>query len=328
MDVKGTITRTCGKGKLTLEKYSPEIALAGSIIFGGLSLAFAIKSTLKASEVVEHHRERLDEIHEAVEVADEGEYTEIEVRRDTFASYAKTGWEFAKLYAPTVIFGALSVTCSLMGHRILSRRNAALAVTLAAVQKEWNEYRERVKRDLGSDMDKRFMYDTAEKVIEHKETDDNGKEKKVKEKINVATRGSVYDRIFDEAHKWYTKDGASSYLKIRAQLLDFNRHIVDESYGFLNFGYRKLGFPITIVGQQAGWVYDPKDPEGSLCQLDGFGTVRVSSNGNVYLDDSTESPEVRAFRQGYERSCLLSFKNLRDNIYDDIKRVDSRIAEV
>lgn len=330
MDVKGSITRTIGKGKLTASKYSPEIALASSIIFGALSLGFAIKSTLKAQDVVNHHKKRLDLIHDAIEFAEEDgeEYTELEVRRDTFAAYTKTGWEYAKLYAPTIIFGAASVACSLAGHKILTKRNAALAVTVAALQKEWENYRGRVVRDLGEEMDRHFMYDTEEKEIEKIEVDDKGKEKKTKEKYQAPKCGSVYDRIFDEANAHYRKDGSANYLKVRAQLLDFNRHIVSEGYGFLNFGYRKLGFPITIAGQQAGWVYDPKNPESSLCQLDGFGTVKVSSNGNVYLDDSLESPDVRAFRQGYERNCLLRFKNLRPNIYDDIQIVNPDIAAV
>lgn len=327
-EFKNKITRGIGSAKLSIDKHSPEIALASSIIFGALSLGFAIKSTLKAQDVLDEHKERMDKIHEATEIADPDEYTEIDVRKDTFASYAKTGFEFTKLYAPTIIFGAASVACSITGHKILSKRNLALAATAAALKKEWDEYRSRVVRDLGSDMDRHFLYDTVEKTIEKTTIDDKGKEKVVKEKISVPTCGSVYSRIFDESNKFWVKDGSANYLKVRSQLLDFNRKIVEEGYGFLNFGYRKLGFPITIVGQQAGWVYDPKNPEGSLCQLKGFGTVKVSRTGNVYLDDSNESDSVRAFRQGYERNCLFEFGNLRESIYEDIKMIDSSITEV
>ena len=337
-DVKGTITRSIGKGKLTLEKHSPEIALVSSIIFGGLSLGFAIKSTLHVEEIIDKHIDKMDKINKMIdmgitEIEDDetGEVIDFSPKvatRTKALTYVKTGASIAKLYAPTIIFGAASVASAIAGHRVLTKRNAALAATAAMLKKQWDEYRSRVVRDLGSSMDEHFLYDTVEKTVEKTVTDNKGKEKKVEAKVQVPTKESIYSRIFDEANKYYSKDGAASYIKIRSQLLDFNRHIVRDGYAFLNNGYGKLGFPITIVGQQAGWVYDPARPESTLCQIKGFGTVRISREGSVYLDDSTESEMVRAFRQGYERSCLLEFKNIVDNIYDDIKAIDSSIAEI
>lgn len=330
-DLKGSITRGFGKAKFNAGKYSPEITLVSSIIFGGIALGTAIYSTLKADEVIDKHQEKIDKIHTATELAesdDTVDYTPEDAKKDTVKAYIQTGFGFAKLYAPTIIFAGLSITCSIASHRILTKRNAALALTAASLKKAWDEYRERVVRDLGSDMDRHFLYDTVEETIEKKVTDNKGKEKIVPEVVQVPTKASVYSRFFDEANKFYTKDGAASYIKLRGQLLDFNRHIVRDGYGFLNNGYGKLGFPITIIGQQAGWVFDPRNPESSLCQIEGFGTVRLSSNGSVYLDEAGESDAVRAFRNGYERALLIEFKNLRDNIYDDIQLIDSSISVV
>lgn len=337
-DLKGSITRGIGKGRLSLQKHSPEIALISSIIFGGLSLGFAIKQTLTVEDIIDKHIEKMDKINKLVEEGvteleddESGETIDFSpkvVARTKALTYVKTTGRLAIHYAPTIIFGAASVACSITGHKILSRRNAALAATAAMFKKGFEEYRGRVIRDLGSEADKHFLYDTVEKVVEKTETDNKGKEKKIEEKVQVPTKESVYSRIFDEANKYYSKDGAASYLKIRSQLLDFNRHIIRDGFAFLNNGYGKMGFPITIAGQMAGWVYDPRRPEATLCQIEGFGIVRVSSNGTVYLDDENESEAVRAFRQGYERSCLLEFKNIRDNIYDDIQVIDSSIAAI
>lgn len=331
MGLKNSITRGLGKAKFNAGKYSPEITLVSSIIFGGIALGTAIYSTLKADEVVSAHEKKIDKIHKATELAEsdpEVDYTPEDAKKDTVKTYIQTGFGFAKLYAPTIIFAGLSVTCAVASHRILTKRNLALAATAASIKKAWDEYRERVVRDLGSDMDRHFLYDTVEETVEKVTSDAKGKEKIVNETIQVPTKTSVYSRFFDEANKYYTKDGAASYIKLRSQLLDFNRHIVRDGYAFLNNGYGKLGFPITIIGQQAGWVYDPKNPESSLCQIEGFGTVRVSSNGSVYLDETGESDAVRAFRNGYERALLLEFKNIRGNIYDDIQLIDSSIAAV
>ena len=338
-DIKGSITRGFGKAKLTATKYSPEITMVSSIIFGTIALGTAIHSTLKVEKVIDRHINKMEKINKLVEdgvteleddeTGEVIEFTPKVVARTKAITYVKTGWELTKLYAPTIIFGAGAIACTLASHKILTKRNAALAATAALLKKEWDEYRSRVVRDLGTEMDRHFLYDTVENVVEKTVTDEKtGKEKKVKEKVQTPTKGSVYSRIFDEANKYYSKDGAASYLKIRSQLLDFNRHIVRDGYAFLNNGYGKMGFPITIAGQQAGWVYDPNRPEQTLCQIEGFGIVKVSSNGTVYLDDETESAAVRAFRNGYERSCLLEFKNIRDNIFDDIRAVDSEIMAI
>lgn len=337
-NIKDTITRGFGKAKFTATKYSPEIAMVSSIIFGGIAVGTAIYSTLKVDKVVDRHIKKMEKINKLVAdgvtelVDDESgetiEFTPKVVARTKTLTYVKTGLSLTKLYAPTIIFGAASIACTVASHKILTKRNAALAATAALLKKEWDEYRSRVVRDLGSEMDRHFLYDTVEKVVERTETDKKGKEKKVEVVEMVPTKESVYSRIFDEANKYHSKDGAASYLKVRSQLLDFNRHIVRDGYAFLNNGYSRLGFPITIAGQQAGWVYDPHRPEATLCQIEGFGIVKVSSNGSVYLDDETESAAVRAFRQGYERSCLFEFKNIRDNIFDDIQVVDSSITAI
>ncbi len=333
MGLKNNITRGIGKVRLTADKYSPEIALISSIIFGGIALVTAISSTLKADEVLSDHEENMEKIHMVEDKAKEDEtidYTPEDAKKDTVKTYIKTGWAFAKLYAPTIIFGSLSVVCSVTSHKILTKRNLALATTVATIQKAWDEYRSRVVRDLGSDMDRHFLYDTVEKVVEKTETDAKGKEKVVQEKIQVPTKASVYSRILDMGNDLFTSNGSMTYLKFRAQLLDFNRHIVRDGYAFLNNGYGKLGFPITIVGQQAGWIFDPKNPESSLCQIEGFGTVRLSANGSVYLDDTYESDAVKQFRCGSKKddALLIEFKNIRPSIYDDIQVIDTRIATV
>lgn len=327
-NVTNSITRGLGKAKLSIMKNSDKITLVSSIIFGGIALGTAIHSTLQAEDVIDHHNERLDKIHKALEIADPGEYTEQDAKQDTFKAYVKTGWEFTKLYAPTVIFAGLSVASALTSHKILSNRNLALAASFAALKKEWEEYRGRVVRDLGSEMDRHFLYDTVDKTIEHTEKDAKGKEKVVTETIKAPTKYSVYSRIFDESNRMYTKDGAANYIKLRGQLLDFNRKIIRDGYAFLNKGYLAFGFPITIAGQQAGWVYDPHNPESSLCQIKGFGTVKVSRNGDVYLEEDYTDSYINAFRNGYERSCLLEFKNIRDSIYDDIQAINSDIAAI
>ena len=174
MNVKTAITSTIGKGKLTVKKYSPEILLTVGIISGGAAIVTAIRSTLKCEDVLDEHERKMNEIEGALKLAEDEEahvdYTEEDAKKD-----------MAKLYAPTIIFTGLSITCILTSHGVMRKRNVALAASLATVRTAFDEYRGRVVRDLGKEMDNHFLYDTVEKTIETETTDDKGKKKVSKE---------------------------------------------------------------------------------------------------------------------------------------------------
>ena len=318
MDIKNTLTRTCGKVKLNAIKHSPEILLAAGIISGAAALVFAVKETLKAEEILDEHNDKIIKIADAREAVegteDEGEYTLEDVKKDKVRAYVQTGWAFAKLYAPTAIFAGLSLTCILTSHGIMRKRNLALAATMATVQKAFDEYRGRVVRDLGKDMDEHFLYDTIEKGTEVKTVDDKGKEKTKIEKYPAPTKTSVYGRFFDEANDNFEKDGCANYRFVRSQMLYLQQKLIANGYLFLNDVYKALGFPITIAGQSAGWIYDFNNRDNTIIKFRGFDVNEVNN-----------SPEVMAFMNGYERNCLIDFENIRNDILTDIQLVDSSV---
>lgn len=321
MDVKNTLTRTCGKVKLWGIKNSPEILLAAGIASGVATVIFAVKETLKAEEVLDKHEEKIAKIDEArllVQNEDrEEDYSLEDMKKDKAKAYIQTGWEFAKLYAPTIIFAGLSLTCILTSHGIMRKRNLALAATMATVQKAFDEYRGRVVRDLGPTMDEHFLYDTVEQITEKEVTDDNGKTKKVKEKMQLPTKTSVYARFFDEGNVNFEKDGCANYRFVRGQMIYLQKKLIANGYLFLNDVYKALGFPITVAGQSAGWIYDYNNRANTIIEFNGFN-----------IDEALNSPNVMAFMNGYERSCLIDFKNIRNDILTDIQLIDSSIDAI
>ncbi len=56
-----------------------------------------------------------------------------------------------RLYAPSVIVGAVSIAALTGSHIQLTRRNAALSATLAAVSKAYESYRIRVQEEIGKE---------------------------------------------------------------------------------------------------------------------------------------------------------------------------------
>lgn len=321
MDVKNKVTRTIGKAKLGLIKHSPEILLVTGIISGTAALVFAVKETLKAEEVLDNHTKKMEEIAGALHLAEvskeDVDYTEEDAKKDKVKAYLQTGCEFIKLYAPTIIFSGLSLTCILTSHGIMRKRNVALAATLATVRKAYDEYRERVIRDLGPEMNNHFLYDTIEKGQEIEVTDEKGKKKTKVEKYSVPTVTNAYSRFFDESNPNWEKDGAANYRFVRGQMIYLQGKLISNKYLFLNDVYETLGLPITVAGQSAGWIYDFDNAENTLIGFEGFDINEVNN-----------SPAVRAFMNGYERNCLLNFTNIRDNILTDIRRIDSSIDAI
>lgn len=317
-ELSNKFTRGIGKVKLGAIKHSPEILLAAGIISGAATIFFAAKGTLKAGEVIDAHKEKIDQIHEAKEVASEEEYSEKDAQIDTVKTYVQTGVGFAKIYAPAIIFGAVSLTCILASHGIMRKRNVALAATLATVRTAFDEYRGRVVRDLGKEMDNHFLYDTVEEVVEREVTDpETGKTKKKKEKVQTPTVTSVYSRFFEGSDD-FEKNGSANYLFIRSQLLTAQRHLVRDGFLFLNDVYKLLGLPLTVAGQSAGWIYDYNDKENTQIFFEGFD-----------LDNELNSSQpVKDLMNGFNNDILINFLNIRDDILTDLPRVNSAVAAI
>ena len=56
-------------------------------------------------------------------------------KKDLVIIYAKTGFELAKLYAPSVLLGVASITSILASNNILRKRNVALTAAYATLDK-------------------------------------------------------------------------------------------------------------------------------------------------------------------------------------------------
>ena len=315
---KMSLTRNLGKVKLWGIKKSPEILLVTGLVAGGLCVYEACKGTLKAGEIVDSHKEMIDKIHKAKEIADEGEYTEKDVKMDLTKAYVKTGVKTLKAYAPAIIFGAVSVGCILTSHGLMKKRNLALAASLATVRQGFEEYRSRVIRDLGKEMDEHFLYDTEDEVHEETTVDSKGKEKKKEKTVKKAKYANAYSRIFDESNKHWVKDGGTNYLFIRAQLVTLQKKLEANNFLFLNDVYKELGFPLTIAGQTAGWIYDYNDRKNTMIFFEGFDLNNEANSSDRVID----------LMNGSERSVLLNFLNVRDTILDDIPRVNSEVANI
>ena len=290
-----------------IKKHSPEILVVAGVVGTVASAVLACKATTKVNFVLEKTKDKIDVVHEGVEkgevvgVLPNGEtgmvpYSHEDGQKDLTIVYAHTALKLAKLYAPAVALGAVSITSILVGHNILRKRNLALAAAYTAVDTGFKQYRGRVVERLGEKMDKELLYNIKAKEVEETTTDEKGKEKTVKKTIEVADPASAmspYTVCFDETCSGWQRDAEANKFFLHRQQDWANEKLRAEGRLFLNDVYKMIGAKQTRAGQVVGWVYDEKNPIGD--NYVDFGIYDIHSEPS------------RNFVNGLEKSIWLTF---------------------
>jgi hypothetical protein len=252
--------------------------------------------------VLDKAKEKMDKIHEARETVEISDYTEEDYKKDTAIVYVQTGWDFVKLYGPSITLGVASMACILTSHGIMRRRNFALVAAYKAIEEGFAKYRKRVVEEYGERTDYMFKNGIRDKIVTETVTDENGDSKevhKVVQTIDPVTGKSVYAKFFDELSAHWCKTPEYNMMFLKTQQNFANDLLHSRGHVFLNEVYDMLDIPRTQAGAVVGWVRGQGD------DFIDFGIF----DGN---DDAT-----RRFVNGCERSILLDF-NVDGVIYDMI----------
>lgn len=298
-DILNKATRVLGKAGLQIKKHSPEILIAAGTVGVVASAVMACKATTKLSTVLEESKENIDTIHAYVE--DNGyseQYNEEDKKKDLTITYVQTGVKLAKLYAPSVALGVLSLTAIISSHNILNRRNVALTAAYATLETGFKDYRGRVIERFGKELDKELKYGIKAKEVEETIVDAKGKEKTVKKSVNVIDPNDIsdYSRIFYDGNPGYVNgDPTATMYFLKCQQAHANDKLKRRGYLFLNEVYEMLGFSQIPDGQLIGWIYDEKNPVGD--NFVDFGLF------------DTDNPATIRFVNGDENAVLLQFNH-------------------
>ena len=295
------------KATFQVQKHSPEILMGVGIIGTIASTIIACKATTKVSKIIDEKNQQINNVHVCLEDNDV-EYNEDDSKKDLTIIYAQTGLKLIKLYAPAIIIGTLSLTSIVSGHRILQKRNLALAAAYTAIDNGFKKYRSNVVERFGEEVDKELRHNIKAVEIEKKTIDKNGKEKIKKETAyiieNPLDNISEYAKFFDEYCPGWRKDNEYNLMFLRRMQDNANEKLKAQGHLFLNEVYDMLGIPRTTAGQVVGWIYD-----------------KNNKKGDNYVDFGiydTHNERKRAFVNGYERSILLDF-NVDGPIYEQIE---------
>lgn len=276
--IPATITRNAGRSILTLQKNSPRLFFVAGVAGVITSTVLACKATLKLSDDLDEIKNEVDAVKELKDKATNGNYPDHEYYRDLSYVYMKSGIRIARLYAPSVVIGTTSLVALTTSHVTLSRRNAALTAAYAAVSKSYDEYRDRVRKELGEE---------KELDIYHAAYDEHRPDTKEIVKVADPNRFSPYARFFDEYNRNWKKNAELNKLFIQCQQNYANHILHARGHIFLNEVYDMLGIERCQAGQVVGWV--------------------VGDNGDNYIDFGMFDAVNSEFVNGYERSIILDF---------------------
>lgn len=292
--IASRITRPLARAGLHIAKHSPKI-LTGAGVAGVVAAGvMASGATLKAVPVIDKAQEDLQLIRDNVAAADlraDRDYSREDHISDLTKVYTRTTVALVKLYAPAFIVGGLSIASIVYGHRILSKRNAALTAAYAATDKAFKKYREQVEG----------LLEDSGISLEVRETKTDADGNSVENVAHVSPGGySQYARFFDEGNRNWEKNAEWNHAFLSGVQMQCNDLLHAQGHIFLNEVYDRLGIQRSQAGVLVGWV--------------------LGGDGDSYVDFGLyngSDEKKRDFVNGYERSVLLDF-NVDGVIYDKI----------
>ena len=287
-------------GALKLRKASPTIMMVGGVIGIVGSGVLACRATLKIEPIIDDAGKSLDEVSWAEEHYEEKVYSEHDAKRDKTLIYGRMAIDIVRLYGPSLVMGAASIGLILTSHHIMNQRNLALMSAYETIKTGFDEYRKRVREELGEEEERKFRYGLkTEELVREEEgvPGQRGRKKKIKEDIETFDPNaiSIYARFFDEASTEWEPNPEYNLMKVKQVQAWANDYLHANGYLFLNDVYDELGIPRTTEGQLVGW-------------LDGMGDNYVDFG--IYTNAFKNDPDgevKRDFVNGRENCILLDF---------------------
>lgn len=283
------MARSVSRQMLVAKKNSPHIFFVGGVLGVVTGAVLACRATLKLEDKLIDIQEEIDEVKDTVR-DDEGRVhvtpeNQSEYRKDLGRVYIRGAVSVGKLYGPSVVLGAVSIGALTGSHVQMTRRNSALTATVALVSQAYEEYRDRVREELGEERERDIH---AGVTTEKRKIDGKMVDVKV-----LGKGGSPFSFMFTQQSSWNWK--ADSYYNrtfLEAQQNWATERLQSRGHLFLNELLASLGMEHTQEGAIMGWVYRKDDPNHKGDNYVDFGIFTSEKNleftegsaFDVYLD--------------------------------------------
>ena len=237
-------TRQLGKAVLASKQSAPTLYFVGGVIGVVGATVLACKATLKVEEVIDDHEERSSEVRVHARSGSVDEYSKNMTR-----VYVETGWKMTKLYGPSLLLGGASIAALAGSHKMMKTRNKELGFALAAASKAYQEYRARVRDEIGEEREEKIYqgYTNVKK---------DGKLTPSSDLVDPRML-NPYRFVFDRSCPDFV-DGSPELnrLFLQAQQEHWQHKLRTRGHVFLNEILTSLGIDHTPEGALAGWVWN------------------------------------------------------------------------
>lgn len=298
--VPNVVSSTVARQALHFQKHSPAIMFGAGISFAVIAAVKACQATLKVEDVLKEAEKTRAEL-QTINTNRPEVYTVEKLKHDERQVRIILARDLTKLYAPAVALGVASVGLLTGAHVVLTKRNVALTAAYVGLDRVFNEYRNRVRNELGEDKDREFRYGvTTSEVVEETKS---GHEVKNVKRVGVDGKRSQYAVKFDQSNPNWQPQAEYNRTFIMLKQCWANEKLRAKGHLFLNDVYEDLGMEPTPAGQIVGWV------------LGGNGKTTA---GDGYVDFGLFNPqteEILDFMRGEEGSVWLDF-NVDGPVWD------------
>ncbi len=209
------------------------------------------------------------------------------VKKAVATMQVKMGLQVLKAYSPAIAVAGISMTCMVVSHGMMRKRETQLIGAFMALEGAFNVYRARVAEKIGEDQEMELYQRPGMKVVESDEGEACI--------INFGdAQPSIYGKFFDETCAGWSKNPEYNLMFLRNQQNWANDKLRAQGHLFLNEVYDTLGIPRTQAGQIVGWMANANE-KGIGDGFVDFGIYQIADENN------------RAFVNGFEHTVGLDF---------------------
>lgn len=281
---------------MSLTQARPEIMLVSGIISVLGGTIYACTKTEKAKKAIEETKADLKTIEEQIKVPENVDILpetrkqlKVEKGRQYIRVYGHAMYKFIKLYGiPALLwFGGMGMICG--GHGELRKLNRGLTADILAGSQLMKEYRERVAKAVGEEVEQKIFMGAQEGMVQVLEKDEETGEEKLVQKpgdIFYSQPGSIFARNYTQSntdimYRQFTDEFLDSRVDVINHKLELG---IMRAYTGLDV-FRELGFNENALGQDE--------------QIDALMHYGISGNARKVPDPEMRRLKITRLR-GYE----------------------------
>jgi hypothetical protein len=282
MKIPDQVAKVAAKQLLVLKKQAPHILFGAGIAGIVTSTVLACRATLKVGDKLDEIKVNVDGVkRDALQPYLSHRHSTNKApdnRRQLAAVYAKGSLDISMLYAPAILIGSASLAALLGSHVTLARRNSALTAAYMTISKAFQDYRDRVREELGEEKEQQLYRKSQVDVVKNPD----GSETVVSKQDHES-----YARVYDERNRNWQPNAEENYLFLKANQAAWNVYLRVHKHVMLNDVYKSLGFEPSKAGQLVGWVY--------------------GGDGDNYIDFGLSDPPLADYAINGDRNFQLDF---------------------